>query len=102
MHCGKKLDIRSYFGYMYSLIWYVKTILPKRLFITVFIEKYQNKSFSFQCVFDTLFSLNWPSGPIQSISRYVCLSVCLSVCLYVPSCEVPFKRLFASIYKGPR
>ena len=76
------------------------------------------------------FSLNRPSGPIQSISRdvhvcvclsvckYVCLlscvtesisrdvrvcvSVCLSVRMYITSCEVPFKCLFAPIYKGPR
>ena len=45
-----------------------------------------------------LFSLNRPSGPIQSISR----DVRLSVCMYVPSCEVPFKRLFAPIYEGHR
>ena len=30
-----------------------------------------------------VFSLNRPSGPIQSISRFVRLSVCLSVCLSV-------------------
>ena len=40
------------------------------------------------------FSPNWPNGPIQS---YSC-----NVHLYVPSRKVPFKRLFAPIYKGPR
>ena len=43
------------------------------------------------------FSLNRPSEPIQSISRFVRLSVrvsvCLSVCVF--TFEVPFKRLFA-------
>ena len=48
------------------------------------------------------FSMIRPSGPIQSISCDVHVSVCLSVCLYVPSCEVPFKCLFAPIYKGPK
>ena len=44
------------------------------------------------------FSLNQPSGPIQSIS----FDVRVSVYMYVPSCEVLFKCLFAPIYKGPR
>ena len=50
-----------------------------------------------------VFSLNRPSGLIQFIScdvrLYVCVCVCLSVC---PSCVVPFKCLFAPIYKIPR
>ena len=33
---------------------------------------------------------------------YIYPSVCLFVCVSVPSREVPFKCLFAPIYKGPR
>ena len=29
------------------------------------------------------FSKHWPSGPMLSISRFVCLYVCVSVCLFV-------------------
>ena len=50
------------------------------------------------------FSLYRPSGPIQSISRFVRLSVCLSVRLSVCVCvftfEVPFKRLFAPFFQS--
>ena len=35
-------------------------------------------------------------------SVIVAKSVCLYVCMFVPSREVPFKCLFAPIYKGPR
>ena len=41
------------------------------------------------------FSLNWPTGSFQSISRNVRVCVCLSV----PSHEVPLKCIFAPIYK---
>ena len=38
----------------------------------------------------------------DSVYKSQCPSVCVCVCMYVPSREVPFKCLFAPIYKGPR
>ena len=49
-------------------------------------------------VLDSRFSLNMPSGPIQSISY----DVRLSVCMYILSPEVWFKLLFAPVYNGPK
>ena len=46
-------------------------------------------------------SLNWPTGPIQSLICNICLSVCLSVCLQVcATFYVFFKRLCTPIYIG--
>ena len=41
----------------------------------------------------TLFSKNWPSGPLLSISRNDRPFICLFVCLF--TFEVPLKRLFS-------
>ena len=38
----------------------------------------------------------------DSVYKSRCPCVCVSVCISVPSREVPFKCLFAPIYKGPR
>ena len=66
-------------------------------FLPLFSFSYSLSIFLFQI----WFSLERPSRPIQSISRFVrpsvrlsvCVSVCLSVCLF--TFEVPFNGLFA-------
>ena len=48
-----------------------------------------------------LFSLNRPSGPIQSISRFVRLCVRLSVCLYVCLCVCSLLRYRLNVFLTP-
>ena len=82
---------------MYSLFIYILFFTSFTLSLICTVDSKAKNKRKHTFLVQNRFSLNRPSGPIQSVSQFVRLSVRLSVCLSVCvfTFEVPFKRLFA-------